>query len=334
MSKRSADLAIIGAGPAGLTAAIYARRALLSTVVFEKRTPGGQLRETECIENFPGIDEKTTAPALMDRMRHQASQLGAEIVLEEVVEIGVADRPPSGHPQLEKRFHLVTSDSTCTARAVIIASGSRPRPLPAKGADRFKGKGVSSCATCDGFFFREKRVVVVGAGDSALTEALYLTRYANWVGIVIRHPEEDPKAFRASRLLRDRAQAHPGIEFLWNRTISEVHGEAFVSGVTFRNASTGDEERLPIDGVFVSIGHTPETGFLQGTVELNEHGYVMTDAALGTNVAGLFAAGDVRAFTSRYAQAVIAAGDGAIAAIEAERYLFDLDRTPAMTRAS
>jgi len=322
MSKRNVDVAIIGAGPAGLTAAIYTRRSLLTTVVFEKRTPGGQLKETESIENFPGIDEKTTAPALMDQMHRQAVRLGAEITLEEIVGLAIpAPSAPASHP--ERQFRLVTSTGEYEARTVIIASGSRPRPLPAAGADRFKGRGVSYCATCDGFFFREKRVLVVGAGDSALTEALYLTRFADWVGVVIRHAEGDPKAFRASRLLQDRARAHPGLEFLWNRTIDEVHGDTFVTGVTFRNLSTGDSEPFPIDGVFVSIGHTPETGYLQGTIELNEHGYIVTDDSLGTSVDGVFAAGDVRAFTSRYAQAVIAAGDGAIAAIEAERYLFD-----------
>ncbi len=327
MSKLNVDVAIIGAGPAGLTAAIYTRRALLSTVVFEKRTPGGQLSETECIENFPGIDEKTTAPALMDQMRRQAVRLGTEISLDEVVRIFV-EQPGSDRPQQPRRMHLVTSAGECEARTVIIASGSRPRPLPAAGADRFKGKGVSYCATCDGFFFREKRVLVVGGGDSALTEALYLTRFAAWVGVVIRHREDDPRAFRASRLLQDRARAHPGIEFLWDRTIEEIHGDAFVSSVTFRRLSTGDRESSPIDGVFVSIGHTPETGFLRGTVDLDQHGYVITNPALATNIAGVFAAGDVRAFTSRYAQAVIAAGDGAIAAIEAERYLFDHTSPP------
>ena len=325
MSKRNTDVAIIGAGPAGLTAAIYTRRALLSTVIFEKRTPGGQLKETECIENFPGIDEKTTAPGLMDQMHRQAERLGTKVLLEEVREIAVDAPSDSRYPYPPQRapIRLVTAEGECVARTVIIASGSRPRPLPAQGADRFKGRGISYCATCDGFFFRGKRVLVVGAGDSALTEALYLTRFADWVGIVVRHPEQDPKAFRASRILQDRARSHPAIHFLWNRTIDEVRGDSFVSEVTLRNPSTGSREPCAIDGVFVSIGHTPETDFLKGFVDLDQRGYVMTDSMLRTHIPGVFAAGDVRAFTSRYAQAVIAAGDGAIAAIEAERYLSD-----------
>ena len=323
MSTRNTDVAIIGAGPAGLTAAIYTRRALLSTVIFEKRTPGGQLKETECIENFPGIDPKTTAPGLMDQMHRQAERLGTQILLEEVRGISVNDPPAPAHSPQRASIRLVTPEGECVARTVIIASGSRPRPLPAQGAERFKGRGVSYCATCDGFFFRGKRVLVVGAGDSALTEALYLTRFADWVGVVIRHPEDDPKAFRASRILQDRARAHPAIRFLWNRTIEEIHGDSFVSEVTLQDRSTGNRESCPIDGVFVSIGHTPETEFLKGFVDLDQHGYVLTDSMLRTQIPGVFAAGDVRAFTSRYAQAVIAAGDGAIAAIEAERYLSD-----------
>ncbi len=323
MSTRNTDVAIIGAGPAGLTAAIYTRRALLSTVIFEKRTPGGQLKETECIENYPGIDEKTTAPGLMDQMHRQAERLGTKILLEEVKGITVEVPQAPAHSPQRAPIRLTTPEGECVARTVIIASGSRPRPLSAQGAERFKGRGVSYCATCDGFFFRGKRVLVVGAGDSALTEALYLTRFADWVGIVIRHAKEDPKAFRASRILQDRARAHPAIHFLWNRTIEEIRGDSFVSEVTLQNLATGSQEPCPIDGVFVSIGHTPETEFLKGFVDLDHHGYVLTDSMLRTHIPGVFAAGDVRAFTSRYAQAVIAAGDGAIAAIEAERYLSD-----------
>ncbi|RLE36596.1 thioredoxin-disulfide reductase [Candidatus Acetothermia bacterium] len=305
------DVIIIVAGPAGLTAAIYTGRALLPVLVIEKAVPGGQLNETDLIENWPGFEEAVAAPELMEKLRRQAARFGAEIVQDEVIRI----EPGEG------LHRVVTPHGLHTARTVILAPGSRPRELPAKGAARLKGRGVSYCATCDGFFFQGKRIIEVGAGDSGLTEALFLTRFAESVKIVIRHPEDDPKAFRASPILQKRARENPKISFLWNRIVEEVLGEDRVTGVILRNLATGETETLEIDGVFVNIGHVPQTDFLKGAVNLDDDGYIVTDKRLRTSIPGIFAAGDARIDANRYAQGVIAAGEGAIAAIEAEKYL-------------
>jgi thioredoxin reductase (NADPH) len=305
------DVLIIGAGPAGLTAAIYAGRALLDTCVVEKAVPGGQLNETDLIENWPGFEEATHAPGLMVSLRKQAERFGATILQDEVMRI------EPGEPL----HRAITPRTTLETRTIILAPGSRPRALPAKRAEELKGRGVSYCATCDGFFFRDRQIVVVGAGDSGLTEALFLTRYAESVSIVVRHPQEDPKAIRASGILRERAFAHPKIRFLWNCTVAEVLGEASVSGVRLRDVETGETRDVETDGIFVSIGHDPQTEFLRGVVPLDEDGYIMTDLQLHTDVPGIFAAGDARVFAHRYAQGIVAAGEGAIAAIEAERHV-------------
>ena len=305
------DVAIVGAGPAGLTAAIYAGRALLSTVVIEKALPGGQLNETDVIENWPGFAETVFAPELMGQLRAQAERFGAEFVLDEVLRIEPGDPTHA----------IVASERTIQARTVILACGSRPKELPAEGASRLKGKGLSYCATCDGFFFRGKRIIEVGAGDSGLTESLFLTRFADSVSIVVRHPEDDPRAFRASGILQRRAREHPKIDFLWNRVVDAVLGEDRVEVARLRDLATDETEDVPIDGVFVNIGHLPQTEFLRGTVDLDPTGYIVTDGCLRTNVRGVFAAGDARIDAHRYAQGVVAAGEGAIAAIEAEKYL-------------
>jgi thioredoxin reductase (NADPH) len=305
------DVAIIGAGPAGLTAAIYAGRALLSTVAIEKGTPGGQLNETDLIENWPGFAETVSAPELMGQLRAQAERFGARIVLDDVVRIDPGDDTHT----------IVMTERTIPARTVILACGSRPRTLPAGGADRLKGKGLSYCATCDGFFFQGKRILEVGAGDSGLTESLFLTRFVESVSIVVRHPQDDPSALRASPILRQRAREHPKIDFLWNRVVDALLGDNRVEGVRLRDLATDETEDVPIDGVFVNIGHLPQTEFLQGTVDLDSDGYIVTDSRLRTNVPGIFAAGDARIDAMRYAQGVVAAGEGAIAAIEAEQYL-------------
>ncbi len=307
------DVVIIGAGPAGLTAAVYAGRALLPTVVIEKGLPGGQLNETDLIENWPGFAEAVSAPELMRQLRSQAERFGAQFVLDEVLRI----EPGS-------RTHTVTtSEETYEARTVILACGSRPRDLPAEGAQRLKGKGLSYCATCDGFFFQNKRIIEVGAGDSGLTEALFLTRFVESISIVIRHPEDDPKAFRASAILQQRIREHPKIDLLWNRVVDAVVGEDRVEAVRLRNLATEETEDIPIDGVFVNIGHIPQTDFLRSLIDLDSAGFIMTDARLRTNIPGVFAAGDARIDANRYAQAVVAAGEGAIAAIEVEKYLAD-----------
>jgi len=308
---RPYDVAVIGAGPAGLTAAIYTGRALRSTIVIEKALPGGQLNETDVIENWPGIEEAAPAPQLMKQLRAQAERFGAEILLDEVVRIESADGT----------HRVVTPRDSIVAKTIILACGSRPRELPAEGADRLKGKGLSYCATCDGFFLQGKSIIEVGAGDSGFTEALFLTRFVDSLSIVVRHTEDDPKAFRASAILAQRVREHPKIRFLWNRILEELVGEDHVTGVRLKNLATGETEELPIDGVFVNIGHLPQTDFLKGTIELNDDGYIVTDTRLRTNVAGVFAAGDARIDAHRYAQGVVAAGEGAIAAIEVEKYL-------------
>ena len=305
------NVVIIGGGPAGLTAAIYTGRALLSTLLLEKAVPGGQLNETDFIENFPGFEEKTSAPELMQQMRKQAERLGTEILLDEVTGI----EPTSHH------YRIKGARREFETRSVIIATGSRPREISADGVKRLKGKGVSYCATCDGYFFQGKKILEVGAGDSGLTEALFLTKFVESVGIIVRHQRSDPHALRASPILKKQAQEHPKISFLWNKVVDKVVGEKRLTGVLLKDLTTGEVEEAKVDGLFINIGHLPETDFLEGTLNLDEHGYIITDDRLRTNLPGVFAAGDARIVTSRYAQAVIAAGDGAIAAIEAEKYL-------------
>ena len=311
-NSMNTDLIIIGAGPAGLTAGIYGGRALLNTVILERGLPGGQLNETDFIENFPGFPEKMAGPELMKRTRSQAQRLGAKIIMDTV----------TGIEPLGDGYRVHGTQKEYGARAVIIASGSHPRELPVEGAKKLKGKGVSYCATCDGFFFQGKRIIEVGAGDSGLTEAIFLTRFAESVRILVRHPQDDPNALRASsNILKKRAEENEKITFLWNTVVEKVLGEDRVTGVLLRNLATGKTEQAAIDGLFVNIGHIPDTEFVRGTLELDERGYIVTDDRLRTNLPGVFAAGDVRAGASRYAQAVVAAADGAIAAMEVENYL-------------
>ena len=309
--SKPVDVLIVGAGPAGLTAAIYSGRALLSTVILEKGLPGGQLNETDLIENWPGFAEAISAPELMKQIRKQAERFGASIVLDDVLRI---EPGTTVHK-------VITSQGTYEARTIILAPGSRSKELPVENAKRLKGKGVSYCATCDGFFFQGKNIIQIGAGDSSLTEALFLTRFVDSVTIVVRHPKEDPKAFRASAILQQRAMEHPKVHFLWNHVVDSVEGEDRVASVRLRDLETDAVEEMPIDGVFVNIGHLPLTDVFRGTIDLDPDGYIVTDTFLHTNVPGIFAAGDARVTANQYAQAIIAAGEGAIAAIEAEKYL-------------
>jgi thioredoxin reductase (NADPH) len=309
------DVVIIGAGPAGLTAAIYTGRALLSTLVLEKAVAGGQLNETTFIENFPGFEEKIPAPQLMNQMLKQAERVGAHVFLDEVLCI-----KPDNNNQYWLRGHR----QTFRARSIILASGAKPRELEVDGAKHLKGRGLSYCATCDGFFFQGKRLLEVGAGDSGLTEALFLTKFAESVAVVVRHPKDDPHALRASPILQKEAFANPKITFWWNKVVERLLGEERLTGVVLTDLATGEREEVTIDGLFVNIGYVPQTDYLRGMVALDESGYVITDDHLRTNLAGVFAAGDVRIIAGRYAQAVVAAGEGAIAAIEVERYLSSL----------
>ncbi|MFQ5795106.1 MAG: NAD(P)/FAD-dependent oxidoreductase [Candidatus Bipolaricaulia bacterium] len=308
------DVIILGGGPAGLAAAIYTSRAQLRTLLLEKEIPGGQLNKTTDVENYPGFEEGIQGPELMLRMRNQAERFGTEIEQEEVVDV-----------ELDSFEKVVITDvGRHTAPCIIVATGAGPIELLAKGAREFTGKGLSYCATCDGYFFQGAKLLEIGAGDSGFTEALFLTRFADELRIVVRHSQDDPHAFRAKDgLLREKVMNHEKIGFIWNAEVVEIKGDGHVSSVVLRNLETGEEFEEPVGGVFVNIGHAPATAFLNGKVEMNERGYLLTDERMRTNIPGMYAAGDARALAGEYAQAVIAAGDGCIAALEVEKYIED-----------
>jgi thioredoxin reductase (NADPH) len=305
---------VAGSGPAGLTAAVYSARAQLNPVVIEGEPsstsdqPGGQLMLTTDVENFPGFPDGILGPELMTAMRSQAARFGADIVTAKVTKVRLDSSP----------FGIWTgaeaADPTYEAQAVIIATGAQALMLGVPGEDRLLGYGVSTCATCDGFFFRGQEIAVVGGGDSALEEALFLTRFASKVTVVHRRDH-----LRASRIMQERAFAHPDIEFAWTQQVSEVVGNGKVTGVRLRHSTTGEEQELAVTGLFVAIGHRPNTDVLRGQIDLDDEGYVLTHDGTATNVDGVFACGDVQDRT--YRQAVTAAGSGCMAAIDAERWL-------------
>jgi thioredoxin reductase (NADPH) len=298
------DLAIIGSGPAGLTSAIYAGRALVKTLVLAGKVPGGQLMLTSGVENYPGFSNAVQGPDLMQEMRKQAERFGAEIVDEDVESVNFKSKP----------FQLVAGGNTHTAKAVIIATGSSAKWLGLTSEKRLLGRGVSSCATCDGFFFRERRVVVVGGGDTALEEALFLTKYATQITVVHRRDQ-----LRASKILQKRAMANGKIVFLWNSVVEEILGLEKVEGVKIRNVKTSESSMIPSDGIFVAIGYTPNTTVFEGQIQLDEKGYIVSKHGTQTNVEGVFVAGDVHDY--KYRQAVTAAGEGCKAAVDALAYL-------------
>lgn len=309
------EIVIVGGGPAGLTAAIYAGRAKLKTLILDKKPPGGQLNDTTEVENFPGFAEPILGPELTQRMVRQAERFDVEIKIEEAQELLFSNSK-----------HLVKTDqSQYEAPVVVISTGAEPVKLPAKNADRLLGYGVSYCATCDGYFFRDKNVIVVGAGDAGFTEALFLTKFAKEVRMIVRHPQDDPKTIRAKdQILVEKTKAHPKFKFVWHTVVDEVLGDKRVEGVALRDLATDKRSEMrDVQGVFVSIGHRPNTAFLKGKLELDEQGYLLTDERTRTKVPGVFAVGDVRKFSGEYAQAVIAAADGCIAALEAQQYLED-----------
>ncbi|GIH13207.1 thioredoxin-disulfide reductase [Rugosimonospora africana] len=304
------NLIIVGSGPAGYTAAVYAARANLKPLIIEGAASGGALMTTTEVENFPGFPDGILGPELMDNMRKQAERFGAEFITDDVTRLEL-----SGDV---KRIWI--GETEYQARAVILATGSAWRHMNVPGEDELLGRGVSSCATCDGFFFRGQPIAVIGGGDSAMEEASFLTRFAESVTIVHRRDE-----FRASKIMAERALANPKIKVSWNSVVTEVLGtDGKVSGVQLRDTVTGDETRLDVTGVFVAIGHDPRSDLLRGQVELDESGYVVVDApSTRTNVTGVFAAGDVVDHT--YRQAITAAGTGCAAALDAERFIASLE---------
>jgi thioredoxin reductase (NADPH) len=304
------NVIIVGSGPAGYTAAVYAARAALEPLMFEGSvTAGGALMTTTEVENFPGFRDGIMGPALMDEMRAQSERFGAEIVSDDVIELDLA-----GDIKVVK-----TAEGTFKARAVILAMGSGYRKLDLPNEDRLSGHGVSWCATCDGFFFRDQHIAVVGGGDSAIEEATFLSRFGSLVTIIHRRGE-----LRASKIMQERAFADPKIEFAWNSEVTEIHGDDQLTGLTLRDTQTGETRELAATGLFIAIGHDPRSELLHGQVDLDAEGYVLVDhPSTRTNLPGVFASGDL--VDHHYRQAVTAAGTGTAAALDAERYLAELD---------
>ena len=304
------EVIIVGGGPAGLTAAVYTARALLDPVVLEGelgpfgQQPGGQLMLTTEVENYPGFPEGILGPDLIGRFRTQAERFGAKLVGAAATAINLQKHP----------FEVQTADSIYYARALILAMGASPKRLGVPGESEYMGMGVSTCATCDGAFFRNRKVAVIGGGDSAMEEALFLTRFADKVTVIHRRD-----ALRASKIMQERAFANPKIEFVWNSKVLEIMGEQVATGVRLENVKTGKVTEIPFDGIFVAIGHAPNTDLVKGQLELDELGYIKTRDFTRTSVEGVFAAGD--AADRRYRQAVTAAGLGCMAAIDASRWL-------------
>jgi thioredoxin reductase (NADPH) len=302
------NVIIIGSGPAGYTAALYAARARLSPLVFEGSvTSGGALMNTTDVENFPGFPDGILGPDLMDQLRKQAERFGAELVADDVTEVDLKVTPKV----------VKVGEDSYLAMTVIIASGSSYRELGVPGEKRLSGHGVSWCATCDGFFFREQHIAVIGGGDSAIEEATFLTRFADTVTVVHRRDK-----LRASKIMQDRAMANPKVRFVWDSEVAEILGEDRVTGLRLRNVKTGEESTLPVTGMFVAIGHDPRSELFAGQVPTDPDGYLLVDQpSTRTAIDGVFAAGDVVDRT--YRQAVTAAGTGCAAALDAERWLAD-----------
>ena len=296
---------IIGSGPAGLTAAIYAARADLAPVMIEGMERGGQLMLTTEVENYPGFPDGIMGPELMDGMRKQAERFGTRIVSSDVTKVDLSERP----------FKICVGDDLYETQSLIVSTGASARWLGIPGEEKLRGYGVSACATCDGFFFRDREIAIVGGGDSAMEEAIFLTKFASKVTIVHRRDE-----FRASKIMAQRAIDHPKIEVMWNTTVDEVLGDDLVTGISVTDTITGEQSVLPVEGFFLAIGHDPNTSIFQEQLELDVAGYIVTESgSTVTSIPGVFAAGDV--VDHYYQQAVTAAGMGCQAAIDVEHWL-------------
>ena len=305
------NVIIIGSGPSGYTAAIYAARANLSPLVFEGSvTAGGALMTTTDVENFPGFPDGVMGPDLMDKLRAQAERFGAELVADDVTAVDLTG---------DIKTVSLADGTRHGAKAIILSTGSGYRKLDIEGEDRLSGHGVSWCATCDGFFFRDQNILVVGGGDSAIEEAMFLTRFATKVTLIHRREE-----LRASKIMQDRAFSNDKIDFAWNSEVTAIHGADKLTGVTLRDTVTGATRELDATGLFIAIGHDPRSELLKGQVDLHDEGYVLVQpGSTATNLPGVFASGDLVDHT--YRQAVTAAGTGCAAALDAERYLSDLE---------
>lgn len=303
-ASQTYDVVIIGSGPAGYTAGIYTSRAKLKTRIVSGTLPGGQLMTTSEVENYPGFPNGIFGPELMMNMRQQAERFGTCIVDDEVIRVDFNKRP----------FEVTSHSETCEAHSVIICTGASPRKLGIPSEEQFAGRGVSYCATCDGPFFKGEDIVVVGGGDTALEEATFLTKFGRSVRLVHRRA-----SLRASKILQQKAFENPKIEFLWNRVISTIEGDRKVGAVTVKDVENGLEQRLPAGGIFVAIGHEPNTAIYKGQIELDNKGYIILKNHTATNIEGVFAAGDVHDF--RYRQAITAGGFGCMAALDVEKWL-------------
>ena len=315
MSDTVRNLIIIGSGPSGYTAAIYAARANLEPLVFEGSvTAGGALMNTTDVENFPGYPDGIMGPELMDKLRAQAERFGAELISDDVTSVDLTG---------DIKTVRLDDGSTYRAKSVVLAMGSGYRKLGVEGEDRLSGHGVSWCATCDGFFFREQNIVVVGGGDSALEEAMFLTRFASKVTLVHRRDE-----LRGSKIMQDRAIANEKIDFAWNSEVAEIIGDDKLEALILRDTVTGETRRLDATGLFIAIGHDPRSELLTGQVDLDDNGYVLVEhPSTRTNLTGVFAAGDL--VDHHYRQAITAAGTGCAAALDAERFIAHLDHAAA-----
>jgi thioredoxin reductase (NADPH) len=308
------NVIIVGSGPAGYTAAVYAARASLHPLVFEGSvTAGGALMNTTEVENFPGFRDGIMGPALMDEMRAQAERFGAELVSDDVVSMDLTGEIKT----------VRTETDTYAARAVILATGSAYRKLGLPREEELSGRGVSWCATCDGFFFRDQHIAVVGGGDSAVEEATFLTRFGSRVTMIHRRGE-----LRASKIMQERAFADPKLDIIWDSEVAAIHGTDRLESITLRSTTDGTETELPVTGLFIAIGHDPRSELLKGQVDLDDDGYVVVEhPATETNLPGVFASGDL--VDHHYRQAITAAGTGCAAALDAERYLAELDHAAA-----